>query len=165
MALYARNHWSVVTSEIFSNSSDSIRIQSVMHAHVHITLSYKGTLLNIYMPCPESLQTMETTCPKYKGWGCFITTVVIGLIVMLVLIGVGGPWYHDCDHHDCSTQQHYGIYCDDYCWTGQTGPGSTLAVFILAALFFVLTLPLCWNYTGRTARKYYEDSTPNIYIN
>ena len=86
---------------------------------------------------------------------------------MLVLIGVGGPWYHDCDHNDCSAQQSYGLYCDDYCWSGQTGPGSGLAVLILEGLFIALTLPLCWNHTTRTPRKHYDEDyqSQNIYIN
>lgn len=83
---------------------------------------------------------------------------------MLVLIGVGGPWYHDCDHNDCSTQQLYGIYCEEYCWTGQNGPGSNLAILLLFALFVVLALPFCWNDTGRTERKYYDNNYRNIYI-
>lgn len=117
------------------------------------------------MPCAESFPSVQTNCPKYEGWGCFITTVVIGLIVMLVVIGVGGPWYHDCEHNDCSSQQQYGLYCDDYCWSGHTGPGGTLAVLVLAALLFVLALPLCWNDSGRTERKYYPRDYQNIYIN
>ena len=43
VALHARNHWIVVASKIFSDSGDTVRIHTLMFAHVHITLSYKGT--------------------------------------------------------------------------------------------------------------------------
>lgn len=107
--------------------------------------------------CTKRNEMVKYHCPKYQGWECFLTTVVIGLIVMLVTIGIGGPWYHDCEHNDCSTQQEYGIYCDDYCWTGHAGPGGSLVVLLLFALFIALALPLCWNSTGRVARREYDD--------
>lgn len=85
-----------------------------------------------------------TRFPTYNGWGCFLTTVIIGLISIGLLIGIGGPLYHDCDHQDCTTQQNYGMYCDDYCWYGNAGPGSGLTLIIFCGILLALAIPFCW---------------------
>jgi len=79
----------------------------------------------------------------YRGWGCFLTTVVLGLICMILIIGIGGPAYNDCDNQDCSTQKSYGLYCEDYCWSGHSGPGSGLVLVVLFALIAALLVPYC----------------------
>lgn len=96
-------------------------------------------------------------CDLYHGWECFLATVVIGLIVICLLIGFGGPWYHDCDHDDCSTQKDYGIYCDDYCWHGHAGPGSSLLLFTFGGILIALAIPYCYPYSGRRRRDTYDD--------
>ena len=82
---------------------------------------------------------------RYSGWGGVIFLCVIGLVGMLVLISVGGPWYHDCSTKDCSTQYYYGVYCEEYCLYGNYGPGNnSLAVFLVVGGFLCL-IPLCSN--------------------
>lgn len=80
----------------------------------------------------------------YRGWGCFLSTVIIGLICVGLVIGFAGPAYHDCQHNDCSTQQSYGMYCEDYCWHDHSGPGSGLVVLIFCGILFALALPFCF---------------------
>lgn len=95
-------------------------------------------------------------CPKYQGWGCFLVTVIVGLISIVVFIGFGGPWYHDCDHNDCSQQISYGLYCDDYCWNGHSGPGSGLVIIVFCAVLVALALPYCWPQCEKTPRTIYS---------
>ena len=100
----------------------------------------------------------EEYCALYHGWECFLATVVIGLIVICLLIGFGGPWYHDCGHDDCSTLINYGLYCEDYCWHGHAGPGSTLLLFTFGGILLALAIPYCYPYTGRHRRIRYDDN-------
>lgn len=107
---------------------------------------------------------LSNTCPIYQGWGCFITTAVFGLIGMLLIIGLAGPIYNDCENKDCATQKDYGLYCDDYCWSGQLGPGSGLVLLISFFLIVALLVPLCMKgrFGGRTRRRIFKD--PRYYI-
>lgn len=98
---------------------------------------------------------IQSKCPRYEGWGCFLTTIVFGLIGIVLVVGVGGPLYHDCEHNDCSTQRDYGMYCDTYCWSDQIGPGNGIVVICALALLFALALPFCWNRSGRIPRSHY----------
>lgn len=98
---------------------------------------------------PEQTKQKKTYCQrKYNGWGCFIVTAMITLIAILLVVGVGGPYYHDCENNDCGRYYYYGLYCYDYCWYGNYGPtygpGNTLAVFAILGLSFVCFIPLCW---------------------
>lgn len=114
-----------------------------------------------------SPRCVRGSIPAYEGWGCFLTTVFIGLLAILLIIGIGGPWYHDCEKNDCSAQVNYGLYCEDYCWSGQTGPGSGLVLIIAFCVFFALLLPICWqNYRrGRTPRRLFGDDYSYQVIN
>lgn len=109
---------------------------------------------------------IKWNCPAYEGWGCFISTVVIGLAGILLIVGLGGPLYQNCDHNDCSTQRNYGLYCEDYCWSSQMGPGSGLVLILTFALFVVLLLPICWNRgRGRMQRRLFQDDYTYQIIN
>ena len=99
----------------------------------------------------------KNKCKKYEGWGCFLSLLVMGIVGVGLLIGFGGPWYHDCDVKDCSYPIYYGIYCDDYCWYGNYGPGNGLLFVIFALLVLVFAFPWCWPHTGRVPRKIYRD--------
>ena len=109
-------------------------------------------------------------CPAYNGWGCFLTTVVLGLIFILLAVGLGGPIYNDCENvdSDCSMQRSYGLYCEDYCWFGNSGPGSSLVILLFFALITALLVPYCMHGDGRTTRifdKPYYYSEPYQIIN
>lgn len=114
-----------------------------------------------------SPQCVKGRIPMYEGWGCFLTTVFIGLLAILFIIGIAGPVYHDCEHNDCSAQQDYGLYCEDHCWSGRTGPGSGLMLVLAFCAFFALLVPFCWQSygRGRSPRRSFVDDYSYQIIN
>ena len=55
-------------------------------------------------------------------------------VFLLLFVGICGPWYHDCNNKDCSTQRDYGIYCDDYCIYGNYGVGASTFLFVIVLI-------------------------------
>lgn len=108
-------------------------------------------------PKPTQPNWLRDACPRYEGWGCFLSTVILGLIGICLLIGFGGPWYHDCGHNDCTKQQSYGLYCDDYCWHDHSGPGNGVVVLCVCGIFIALAVPYCWGSSGRLPRRIYQE--------
>ena len=103
--------------------------------------------------------TKPHPCPKYEGWSCFILACFAFIIGIILIAGVGGPWYHDCGTNDCSMQYYYGVYCEDYCWYGNYGPGNNvLALCLLLACCFIF-IPLCWHSEnkGRKDRRLFNE--------
>ena len=93
---------------------------------------------------------------KYSGWTPILTFCLIGLIGTVIIISLGGPWYHDCGHADCRVYYDYGIYCDDYCLYYNYGPGPNLAAVAIVASAIICFIPLCWPSRGRTPRYIFE---------
>tara|TARA_B110001450_G_C17575209_1_gene462511 strand:- start:224 stop:613 length:390 start_codon:yes stop_codon:yes gene_type:complete len=107
---------------------------------------------------PQKSPQKKTCQHKYNGWGCFIVTAMFVFIAILLVVGLGGPKYHDCENNDCERYYYYGLYCYDYCWYGNYGPtygpGNTLAVFTVLGLSFVCFIPFCWiDSRGRKDRR------------
>ena len=82
---------------------------------------------------------------------------IFGLVCVFLLIGVGGPLYHDCEHHHdvCTTHRSYGLCCQDYCWHGHTGPGGMLVLLLVVGVALVLILGMRSH--RRRRRTYYDD--------
>lgn len=91
---------------------------------------------------------------QYKDWGFFMLIGLLVIIGFLFIIGVGGPWYHQCDISDCSEMYNYKIYCEDNCWRGNYGLGDNTFLFGLVAICVLFVLPWLWTpVQGRTTRK------------
>ena len=109
---------------------------------------------------PEKTEPSETYSSKclykYNGWGRFLTFGLIGLIGTVIIISLGGPWYHECDSLDCRVYYDYGVYCYDYCVYSNYGPGNNVAILALVVLVFICALPLCCDQTGRSPRYIFE---------
>jgi hypothetical protein len=92
---------------------------------------------------PPAENYISTNCPQYKGYGCTLLSISVFLIVFVLFLGFAGPWYSDCEHNDCSVQKTNGLFCDDYCISGNSGPGSLLVVFCLGGILISAAFPYC----------------------
>lgn len=109
------------------------------------------------LPVPPPMNDIYTHCPRYRGYGGTILSVSAFLIVFVLFLGFAGPWYNDCDHNDCSVQKTNGLYCDDYCISGSSGPGSLLVAFCLGGILISVSFPYCCvNPDLRRRREVYE---------
>lgn len=107
-------------------------------------------LTNLKTPIAEAIPSappaenyISTNCPHYKGYGCTLLSISVFLIVFVLFLGFAGPWYNDCEHNDCSVQKTNGLYCDDYCISGSSGPGSLLVAFCLGGILISVSFPYC----------------------
>ena len=89
------------------------------------------------------------------SWVCFIFVGIVAVVLVVGLIGCAGPWYHDCDNNDCTTQRNWGMYCDENCIAGNYGPGSGLVLLMFIAVSAILAIPcFCTNrWGGRRKRR------------
>ena len=90
---------------------------------------------------------------KYKNFAPIICLCFVGVAGLLLIIGLVGPIYHECDVRDCTIQRQYGLYCEDYCVYAHYGPGNNAYVGAVLVLVVVCCLPFCLiKHSGRQSR-------------
>jgi len=90
---------------------------------------------------------------KYKNFAPIICLCFFGVAGLLLIIGLAGPIYHECDVNDCAIQRQYGLYCEDYCVYAHYGPGNNAYAGAALVLVVVCCLPLCFiKHTTRQSR-------------